>query len=85
MFNYFTHGWEGAQVCDKYVSLFETGRPNFTCFVCMLPLAMAQPSDFRFCWWRYVFISWGKWTRIKHDVIFRRSLQGGGNSWKSDN
>ena len=49
MFNYFTHGWEGAQVCDKYVSLFETGRPNFTCFVCMLPLAMAQPSDFRFC------------------------------------
>jgi len=28
---------------------------------------------FRFCKWRHVFIPWRQWTRIKNNVMFRRS------------
>ena len=36
-------------------------------------------SDFRFYGWRHVFMPMG---RIKHSVMFRRSLPGGGTSWR---
>jgi len=31
------------------------------------------------------FHTMGHWARIKHNVMFRRRLPGGGTSWTSDN
>jgi len=30
-------------------------------------------------------LTWRKWARIKHDVMFRRGMPDGGTSWTSDN
>jgi len=64
--------------------------PNF--WACCLQMWLGHPlmalryiMYFWFCGWRYVFIPWSQWVRIKHDVMFRRSSPGGGTSLTPDN
>jgi len=64
----------------------KAARSNFVKFLCNLSVAMARSlvMYFRFCGWRHVFIPWGQWARIKHDVTFRTISTGGATSWTSD-
>jgi len=66
-----------ARYCDAYICLsvcprayLEKQTPNFTNFLCMLPVAVARSSSdgvtkyvmyFRFCGRRHVFTQWALW------------------------
>ena len=97
--NYYFAPRRGEQYCDEYVCLSvcthnsKTTRLNFTKFFVhvasgrgsVLPWRRCDVMYFRFCGWRHIFIPWGQWARIKHNVIFRKSSPGGGTSWTSNN
>jgi len=66
----------------------KTARPNFTIFLCVLPVAVVRHSltalryvvYFRFYGWRHVFIPWGR-TSLR----LEEGLPGGSTNWTSDN
>jgi len=97
---YLLHPREGCEVLRwvVFVSLSvhshnsKTTRSNFTNFVHVVAVVAHSSFDvvairyvLPFCGWRYVFVLWSQWARIKYTIIFSKSLPGSGTSWASDN
>ena len=92
--------WRGAKHCDAYdylsvcLSVSRTRKPDNRTSPFLMYVACDH--DPVLLWWRcgtlctsnelrHVFISWGQWARIKHDVMCRRWSPGDGTSCMSDN